>query len=200
MVEPEKPPKNSRKAQIQIDEELAIRLHEKEKAELERMQETGVPKEASNVALIAEFDDNKSLEEIQKLYEREHKWINDFVPMDSEMVKDSGKKYDDSRKEAESSQKQAKNRNYEMMLKKEELRGYVGYRFQGMILLFELTLEDESLEESTGLQLDNLEIIRLMLSLCIVDGYWNCYSDDGREDISSYIGNAFKDVEQKAKS
>ncbi|GJY69540.1 hypothetical protein Tco_0472522 [Tanacetum coccineum] len=31
MVEPEKPPKNSRKAQIQMDEELAIRLHEEEK-------------------------------------------------------------------------------------------------------------------------------------------------------------------------
>ncbi|GJS57679.1 hypothetical protein Tco_0652463 [Tanacetum coccineum] len=50
---------------------------------------------------------SKSFEEIQKLYEREQKWINDFVPMDSEMVKDSGKKDDDSRKEAKSSQKQA---------------------------------------------------------------------------------------------
>ncbi|GKC14313.1 hypothetical protein Tco_1011095 [Tanacetum coccineum] len=48
---------------------------------------------------------NKSLEEIQKLYEREQKWINDFVPMDSEMVKDSGKKDDDSQKQAESSKK-----------------------------------------------------------------------------------------------
>ncbi|GKD78062.1 hypothetical protein Tco_1340683, partial [Tanacetum coccineum] len=26
---------------------------------------------------------NKSLEEIQKLYEREQKWIDDFVPMES---------------------------------------------------------------------------------------------------------------------
>ncbi|GKF03611.1 hypothetical protein Tco_0030534, partial [Tanacetum coccineum] len=41
---------------------------------------------------------NKSLEEIQKLYEREHKWINEFVLMDSEMVKDSRKK-DDAEKE-----------------------------------------------------------------------------------------------------
>ncbi|GJR31014.1 hypothetical protein Tco_1107246 [Tanacetum coccineum] len=48
---------------------------------------------------------NKSLEEIQKLYEREQKWINDFVPMDSEMVKDSRKKDDDSQKQAESSKK-----------------------------------------------------------------------------------------------
>ncbi|GJU77322.1 hypothetical protein Tco_1274392 [Tanacetum coccineum] len=58
MVEPEKPPKNSRKAQIQMDEELAIRLHEEEKVELERMQRDGVAQEeASSAALIAEFDD-----------------------------------------------------------------------------------------------------------------------------------------------
>ncbi|GJR53018.1 putative ribonuclease H-like domain-containing protein [Tanacetum coccineum] len=35
MVEPEKPSKNPRKDQIHMDEELAIRLHEEEKAELE---------------------------------------------------------------------------------------------------------------------------------------------------------------------
>ncbi|GKF05811.1 hypothetical protein Tco_0036479, partial [Tanacetum coccineum] len=42
---------------------------------------------------------SKSFEEIQKLYEREKKWINDFVPMDSEVVKDSRKgKAEGSRK------------------------------------------------------------------------------------------------------
>ncbi|GJR13188.1 hypothetical protein Tco_0795840 [Tanacetum coccineum] len=57
MVEPEKPLKNPRKAQIQMAEELAIRLHEEEKAELERMQrERTAQEEASNAALIAEFD------------------------------------------------------------------------------------------------------------------------------------------------
>ncbi|GKB17708.1 hypothetical protein Tco_0851631 [Tanacetum coccineum] len=166
MVEPEKPLKNPRKAQIQMDEELAIRLHKEEKAELERMQRERVAQEeASNAALIAEFDNvqaimeadallaarlqekereqfsideqarflvetiaerkrfftaqraeqirnkpptkiqlrnkmitylknigrftynqlkNKSFEEIQKLYEKEQKWIKDFIPMDSE--------------------------------------------------------------------------------------------------------------------
>ncbi|GJT11722.1 hypothetical protein Tco_0858764 [Tanacetum coccineum] len=34
---------------------------------------------------------SKSFEEIQKLYEREQKWINDFVPIDSEVVQDSRK-------------------------------------------------------------------------------------------------------------
>ncbi|GJV34340.1 hypothetical protein Tco_1394740 [Tanacetum coccineum] len=48
---------------------------------------------------------NKSLEEIQKLYERERKWINDFVLMDSKMVKDSGKKDEDSQNQVESSKK-----------------------------------------------------------------------------------------------
>ncbi|GJQ91938.1 hypothetical protein Tco_0003077 [Tanacetum coccineum] len=42
---------------------------------------------------------SKSFEEIQKLYEMEHNSINDFVPMDSEVVKDSRKgKAEGSRK------------------------------------------------------------------------------------------------------
>ncbi|GJS76458.1 hypothetical protein Tco_0726339 [Tanacetum coccineum] len=44
---------------------------------------------------------SKSFEEIQKLYEREQKWINDFFSMDD----DSGKKDDDSEQQAESSKK-----------------------------------------------------------------------------------------------
>nr|GEV38552.1 hypothetical protein [Tanacetum cinerariifolium] len=43
---------------IQMDEELALRLHEEEKAELERMQrERSTQEVASNAALTAEFDD-----------------------------------------------------------------------------------------------------------------------------------------------
>ncbi|GJZ34685.1 hypothetical protein Tco_0580502, partial [Tanacetum coccineum] len=57
MVEPGKPSKNPRKAHIQMDEELDIRLHEEEKAGLERMQrERAAQEEASNAALIAESD------------------------------------------------------------------------------------------------------------------------------------------------
>ncbi|GKC68618.1 hypothetical protein Tco_1101216 [Tanacetum coccineum] len=117
-----------------MDEELAMRLYKEEKAALERMQrDRAAQEETSNAALTIEFDDvqarmdadallaarlqeeereftynqlkNKSLEEIQKLYEREQKWINDFIPMDSVMVKDSGKKDDDSQKQVESSKK-----------------------------------------------------------------------------------------------
>ncbi|GKE78398.1 hypothetical protein Tco_1544518, partial [Tanacetum coccineum] len=68
MVEPEKPPKNPRKAQVQMDEELAIRLHEEEKDELERMQrERVVQEEASNAALIVEFDDIQAMIEVDEL-------------------------------------------------------------------------------------------------------------------------------------
>ncbi|GJZ61016.1 putative reverse transcriptase domain-containing protein [Tanacetum coccineum] len=58
MQEPEKPPKNLRKAHIQMDEDLAMRLHEEEKVALERMQRNRVAQEeASNAALTVEFDD-----------------------------------------------------------------------------------------------------------------------------------------------
>ncbi|GJV34341.1 hypothetical protein Tco_1394741 [Tanacetum coccineum] len=54
MQELEKPPKNPRKTQIQMDEELAMRLHEEEKAALERMQrDKAAQEEASNAALTA---------------------------------------------------------------------------------------------------------------------------------------------------
>ncbi|GKD58464.1 hypothetical protein Tco_1295973 [Tanacetum coccineum] len=45
---------------------------------------------------------NRSLEEIQMLYEKEQKWINDFVPMDS---KEGVKKAESIKKEAASSKK-----------------------------------------------------------------------------------------------
>ncbi|GJT74753.1 putative ribonuclease H-like domain-containing protein [Tanacetum coccineum] len=52
MVEPKNPSKNPRKAQIQMDEELVIRLQKEEKAELERMQRERVAQEeASNDAM-----------------------------------------------------------------------------------------------------------------------------------------------------
>ncbi|GKC94456.1 hypothetical protein Tco_1159898 [Tanacetum coccineum] len=152
MVEPEPIPKNPIKAQVQRDAEIAQRLHEKEKAKLERMQrERAAQEEASNAALIVEFDNvqarmetdallaarlqekergqffideqarflvesiaerkrftynqlkNKSFEEIQKLYEKEQKWIKDFIPMDSE---EGGKKAASSSDEEQLAEKE----------------------------------------------------------------------------------------------
>nr|GFB03781.1 hypothetical protein [Tanacetum cinerariifolium] len=56
MQEPEKPPKNSRKAQIQMDEELALRLHEEEVAELERMQRDKFAQEEASNDIQARMD------------------------------------------------------------------------------------------------------------------------------------------------
>ncbi|GJT15358.1 hypothetical protein Tco_0874064 [Tanacetum coccineum] len=64
---------------------------------------------------------SKSFEEIQKLYENEQKWINDFVPLNSEMVKDSGKEDGDSQKQAESSKKRPRAEHDEESVKKQKL-------------------------------------------------------------------------------
>nr|GEX43119.1 zinc finger, CCHC-type [Tanacetum cinerariifolium] len=167
MQEPEKPPKNPIKAQIERDAEIAQTLFEEEQAQFEREQriprEKAAEQEAKDGALIKQMEDvqakmdvdraeqirnklptraqlrnkmvtylksigkythnqlkSKSFKEIQKLYEREQKWINDFVPMDTEMVKDSEKKDDDSQKQAESSKKRPKADHDEESVKKQK--------------------------------------------------------------------------------
>ncbi|GJY42169.1 putative ribonuclease H-like domain-containing protein, partial [Tanacetum coccineum] len=80
--------------------EIAQILHEEEKAELERMQrERATQEKESNAALIAKFDNVQARMEadalLAKLYEKEQKWIKDFIPMDS---KEGGKKAASSKK------------------------------------------------------------------------------------------------------
>ncbi|GKB36653.1 hypothetical protein Tco_0881595 [Tanacetum coccineum] len=61
MVEPEPTPKNPRKAQIQMDEELAQRLFEEEQAQFEREQrvdrERAAEQEAKDATLIEQMED-----------------------------------------------------------------------------------------------------------------------------------------------
>ncbi|GJT10689.1 hypothetical protein Tco_0857731 [Tanacetum coccineum] len=102
MVEPEPTPKNPIKNQIQRDAEIAQRFFEEEQAQFKREQrivrERVAEQEVKDAAVVLqEFEDldlvegqlrkekeeNKSFEEIQKLYKKEHKWIKDFIPMDS---------------------------------------------------------------------------------------------------------------------
>ncbi|GJV44688.1 hypothetical protein Tco_1429224 [Tanacetum coccineum] len=219
MQEPEKPPKNPIKAQIQRDAEIAQRLFEEEQAQFEREQriarERAAEQEAKDAALIEQMEDiqarmdadellaerlqqeereqftieeksrmlvemiaerkrffaaqraeqirnkpptraqlrnkmvtylkhmgkythnqmkSKSFEEIQKLYEREQKWINDFVPIDSEVVKDSRKgKAEGSRKKIVARKRtgeklddeSVKRQKIEDDAEKEELRAYL---------------------------------------------------------------------------
>nr|GEU78425.1 reverse transcriptase domain-containing protein [Tanacetum cinerariifolium] len=91
MVEPDPPVKIKRSdqgdLQLQADAELAQLLHQEELDEVERRQRERAAQEAST-ANMGKFNHNqlkgKSYEELQRLYEREQKWIHDFVPMDSE--------------------------------------------------------------------------------------------------------------------
>ncbi|GJW05070.1 hypothetical protein Tco_1563926 [Tanacetum coccineum] len=48
---------------------------------------------------------NKTYEEIQRLYEKEKRWIDDFQPMDTKAIKDSEKKVDNSSNPARGSRK-----------------------------------------------------------------------------------------------
>ncbi|GKC79003.1 hypothetical protein Tco_1129777 [Tanacetum coccineum] len=119
------------------DKELAQRLHEEELAKLDIAQkERQKQEEATSVALAEEFDEiqaridadhelavrltheeqekytieerYKKFKEVQKLYEREKKWIDDFKPID-----------DDSQQQAESTKQKLEEDNG---AKKEELR------------------------------------------------------------------------------
>ncbi|GJS15898.1 retrovirus-related pol polyprotein from transposon TNT 1-94 [Tanacetum coccineum] len=89
MVEPEHTLKNPIKAQIQRDAEIAQRLHEEEKAELERMQRERVAQEeASNAALIAEFDNVQARMEAYALrWKESSKQKRPRAELDEESVK-----------------------------------------------------------------------------------------------------------------
>ncbi|GKF07718.1 hypothetical protein Tco_0041942 [Tanacetum coccineum] len=71
MVEPEPTPKNPRKAQIQMDEELAQRLFEEEQAQFEREQwiarERATEQEAKDVALIEQMEDVQPRMDVDEL-------------------------------------------------------------------------------------------------------------------------------------
>ncbi|GJW46166.1 hypothetical protein Tco_0077812 [Tanacetum coccineum] len=79
MQEPKKPPKNLRKAQIQMNEELANRIHEEEMAELERRQrEIAAADEASKAAI------NQELDNIQDMIEADEQMAARFQSEEQE--------------------------------------------------------------------------------------------------------------------
>nr|GEW72765.1 hypothetical protein [Tanacetum cinerariifolium] len=107
-------------AQIQRDVEIAQRLFEEDQAQFEKEQrisrEKAAQQEATDAKLIEQMDDlkSKSFEEIQMLYEREYKWINDFVPMDSKEV-------NDSEQQAASNKKRSRADHHKESVKKQKL-------------------------------------------------------------------------------
>ncbi|GKF87930.1 hypothetical protein Tco_0258807, partial [Tanacetum coccineum] len=108
------------------DEELALILHAEEQAELEKervaQEEANIAKfieQLDNIQAMIKADENRicaylknmggykhnqlkgiSYEEIQKLFDKEYKQVNSFVPMDSEVVKSSETRTEGSSKRA----------------------------------------------------------------------------------------------------
>nr|GEV48457.1 hypothetical protein [Tanacetum cinerariifolium] len=110
MIEPEKPLK--KKDQIMIDEEVARNLEAQMQAKLKEEERLTTQKEEE--ASIANTENykhsqskNKSFEEIQVLFNNTMKWIESFVPMDTELVKGSEKAAEGSKKAEEGSSKRA---------------------------------------------------------------------------------------------
>nr|GEY58783.1 hypothetical protein [Tanacetum cinerariifolium] len=87
-------------AMIEADEQMASRLQSEE-------QEQFTIKEKSRM-LVEMIAERKRFFAAQRATEqRTYKQVNSFVPMDSEVVKDSGKKDDSSGKQARSRKKRA---------------------------------------------------------------------------------------------
>nr|GEX24588.1 hypothetical protein [Tanacetum cinerariifolium] len=99
MVEPEPISKNPIKAQIQRDVEIAQRKRFSVAQRAEQIRNKPPTKAQLRNKIVTYLKHmgmythnqlkSKSFKEIQVLYEREQKWINDFVPMDYEEVNDS---------------------------------------------------------------------------------------------------------------
>ncbi|GJW16404.1 hypothetical protein Tco_0020537 [Tanacetum coccineum] len=113
---------------------------------------------------------NKSFEEIQKLYEKEQKWIKDFIPMDSE---EGGKK-------AASSKKRPRAEPDEESVKRQKIGEASG------------SGEEQSAEKEKGLSEEELQkllvvvpveevyVEALQVKYPIID--WEVYSEDTRRD------------------
>ncbi|GJS67051.1 zinc finger BED domain-containing protein RICESLEEPER 2-like protein isoform X1 [Tanacetum coccineum] len=122
-------------ARMDADELLVARLQEKEREQFSINEQARFLVETIAERKWFFYTHNqlksKSFEEIQKLYEKEQKWINDFVPMDSE---EGGKKTKSSKKEAASSKRRqradpddenVKRQKLEDTAKKEGLKAYL---------------------------------------------------------------------------
>ncbi|GJY03704.1 hypothetical protein Tco_0369644 [Tanacetum coccineum] len=171
MQEPEKPPKNPIKAQIQRDAEIAQRLFEEEKEQFERESKELLCKELQNRKAKRDFNkkereqftiEEKSRMLVEMIVKRKRffaaqrakrirnkpptraqlknkmgvrRWMsNDFVPIDSEVVKDSRKgKAEGSRKKTVARKRTGEKLNDESVKRqkieddaeKEELKAYL---------------------------------------------------------------------------
>ncbi|GKA76119.1 putative ribonuclease H-like domain-containing protein [Tanacetum coccineum] len=114
-------------ARIDADELLVERLQQEERAQFtvdeqaRMLVELIAERKKFFAAQRAKQIRNKPPTRAQLKNKMEQKWINDFVSLDSEMVKDSGKEDGDSQKQAESSKKRPRVEHDEECVKKQKL-------------------------------------------------------------------------------
>ncbi|GJS60596.1 hypothetical protein Tco_0655380 [Tanacetum coccineum] len=96
-------------ARIDADHELAVRLTHEEQEKYTIEERARLNRMITYLKHMGKYTHqqlkNKTYEEIQRLYEKEKRWIDDFQPMDTEAIKDSEKKVDSSSKPAGGSRK-----------------------------------------------------------------------------------------------
>ncbi|GKC07844.1 hypothetical protein Tco_0999454 [Tanacetum coccineum] len=135
---------------------------------------------------------NKSFEEIQKLFDREMKRVNSFVPMDSEVV-------EGSKSQAEGSKKRTRTELDEESVKRQKLEDDAE-KAELKACLEIVPRDDEAVNiiRAAG-STKFYKIFTAMLDdfdrQDVLDLYRNCYSHAGRKEISTYTRNVIKNVE-----
>ncbi|GKA72697.1 hypothetical protein Tco_0778913 [Tanacetum coccineum] len=107
-------------ARIDVDHELDVKLTHEEKKQLAAAKAKAIRNKPPTKTQVRnrmitylkhigkcthQQLKNKTYKEIQRLYEKEKRWIDDFQPMDTQAIKDSEKKVDSSSKPAGGSRK-----------------------------------------------------------------------------------------------
>ncbi|GJU21286.1 hypothetical protein Tco_1154628 [Tanacetum coccineum] len=113
---------------------------------------------------------NKSFEEIQKLYEKEQKWIKGFIPMDSE----------EGRKKAASSKKRPRAEPDEESVKRQKIRETSGSGEEQSAKKEKELLEEELQKLLVVVPVEEVYVEALQVKYPIID--WEVYSEDTRRD------------------
>ncbi|GKE95690.1 hypothetical protein Tco_1580545, partial [Tanacetum coccineum] len=118
---------------------------------------------------------SKRFEEIQKLYEKEQKWINDFIPMDSE---EGGKNAKRSKKEATSSKKRQRADPDDENVKRQKIEEASGLG-EEQSTKKEKELSEEELQNFLVIvPVEEVYVEALQVKYPIID--WEVYSEDTR--------------------
>nr|GEV22565.1 hypothetical protein [Tanacetum cinerariifolium] len=90
IVEPEKPMK--KKDQIALDEEVVRKVEAKMKAKMDKEERVAREKNEATIAMIEEWNDVKTFDDIKKMFYKVYKRVNTFVDMNKEIIEESLKK------------------------------------------------------------------------------------------------------------